>query len=35
MWNYSSYVYDKKKKDLNSQARAEGVKTIDVRNIKK
>ena len=34
MWNYSSYVYDEKK-SLNSQARAEGVKTIDVRNIKK
>ena len=30
MWNYSSY--GKKK---NSQARAEGIKTVGVRNIKK
>ena len=31
MWNYSSYV----KKKLNSQVRAEGIKTVGVRNIKK
>ena len=31
MWNYSSYVYEEK----NSQARAEGVKTLGIRNIKK
>ena len=30
MWNYSSYVEKK-----NSQARAEGVKTVGIRNIKK
>ena len=34
MWNYSSYVYDEKKK-INFKARAEGVKTIGVKNIKK
>ena len=31
MWSYSSYV----KKELNSQARAEGVKILGVRSIKK
>ena len=34
MWNYTLYVYEEKKK-FNSQARAEVVKTIVVRNIKK
>ena len=33
MWNHSSYV--KKKKNNNSQARTERVKTVGVRNIKK
>ena len=33
MWSLSSYV--KKKKELNSQARAEGIKLWGVRTIKK
>ena len=35
MWSYSSYVKKGKKKKLNSRVRAEGVKILGVRSIKK